>query len=76
MQADYVEGFLKLGLLDALTSEGPLRRERDGLAVVHSEPASVLMVKAAYADELSKIRKALSRIELDPFHGISVSVGS
>ncbi len=62
---------LKLGPLDALTSQGALRRERDGLAVVDSELAFVLMVKAANADELSKIRKALSRIELDFSHGIS-----
>ncbi len=68
-----MEGLLKLGGLNALIAEGALRRERDGLAVVDSELASVLMnIKAATsrADELSRIKIDLSRTDLDPSHGI------
>ncbi len=65
-----MEGLLKLGLLNGLTDGGSFRSQRAGLAVVDSELASVLMVKAANADELHKIRTTLSRIELS--HGISV----
>ena len=65
-----MEGLLKLGLLNGLTDGGSFRSQRAGLAVVDSELASVLMVKAANADELHKIRTTLSKIELS--HGISV----